>query len=120
MHAALRALAVEHIGAERSKVREHAADRCEIRERHVPPHGKSGRPERQPGRHIGDDVVLKAPAGRGIADNADFMAGRGLSVGEIDDMAEYAADRRADYMDDTQPSRRRAGSAGGALERGPA
>jgi len=91
-------------------MREHAANRCEIGERDVPPHGKSRRPECQPRRHLGDDIVLKAPAGRGIADDANFMAGRRLGVGEIDDVAEYATDRRTDDMDE----RSRAGGALGA------
>jgi hypothetical protein len=43
------------------------------------------------------------------------MAGFGLGVGEIDDVAEYAADRRAHDVDDAKPVRR----AGGALEGGP-
>ena len=118
-------MTMEDVGAERRKVRKNAANRCEIGERDLPPHGKSGRPQRQPRRRLGDDIVLEGAAGRGIANNADFMAGGGLSVGEIDDMAEYAADRRADDMDDAKPRRRRAGGggaggAGGALERGPA
>ena len=41
-------------------------------------------------------------AGEAVGDDADMMAAIGLAVGEIEDMAEDAADRRARRVQDTK------------------
>ena len=41
-------------------------------------------------------------AGEAVGDDADVMAAVGLAVGEIEDMAENAADRRARGVQDTK------------------
>src|SRR6266853_487166 len=94
--AAFRPMAVEDVRGELRKMREHAANRGVVGERNVAAHWKSRGAESEPRRRFGDDVVLEPSAGRGIADNADLVAGIGLGLGKIDDMPEYAADRGAD------------------------
>ena len=41
-------------------------------------------------------------AGEAVGDDADVVAAVGLSVGEIEDMAEDSADRRANRVQDTK------------------
>jgi hypothetical protein len=103
--AAFRTMAVENIGGEPSDFREYAPSGDEIGQRNAPRHGKARRPEREIGGGLGDDIVLEASAGRGIANDPDLVSGFGLGSGKIDDVAENAANRRAHHVHDFQSQR---------------
>ena len=100
--AALGAVAVHHVGLERAEVAHQLAHGAQIGGRDLPAHGKSRRAEREPRRDRGDQLVLEGAAVERIADDADRVAGLRLGAGEIDDVAEDAADRRADDVDDAE------------------
>jgi hypothetical protein len=71
------------------------------------PHRQALKAEREPRREFGQDLFGARPAGRAIGDEADAVAARDLAAGEIEDMAEQTADRRAENVDDVQGSHRR-------------
>src|SRR5690554_3410215 len=58
--------------------------------------------ERQRRRYLLEIAFLERAAGRGVADDADLMAGGRLRHHEVADVAEDAADGRAEAMDDAQ------------------
>jgi hypothetical protein len=54
------------------------------------------------GRNLSQRRVGPFAAGEAVGDNADLVAAVDLSVGQIQDMAEDSADRRARRMQDTK------------------
>ena len=65
-------------------------------------HGCLPDAERQARFHGREQFLFEGTAGAGIADDADFVSGGHLRVGEIAHVAEDAADRRSEAMDDAQ------------------
>ena len=53
-------------------------------------------------RDLGQRRLGAFAAGQAVGDDADMMAAVGLAVGEIEDMAENSADRRAHRVQDTK------------------
>ena len=102
VHAALRAVAVHHVGLERAEVAQQLARGAQIGRRDLPAHGEAGGAEREPRRDRGDQVVLEGAAFERVADDADRVAGLRLGAREIEDMAKDAADRRAHEVDDPE------------------
>ena len=51
------------------------------------------------GHQIGEGFLGPFAAGEGIADNADAMPARMLPLGQVDDVAKQAAQRRAKDKD---------------------
>jgi hypothetical protein len=84
---------------------EHVPHCDEIAQGNAAMHREAGGAERELGRDGGDDFVLEPAAGQGVADDADIVTGSGLGIDEIDDVAEDAADRGANDVDDLQPIR---------------
>ena len=58
--------------------------------------------ELQPRRDLRQRRIGALAAGEAVGDDADEMAAVGLSVGEIENMPEDAADRRANGMQDAK------------------
>jgi len=56
----------------------------------------------EPGREFGQRLVGALAAGEAVGENADVVAAIGLAMGEIEDMTEDPADRRAYCMQDTK------------------
>jgi hypothetical protein len=50
------------------------------------------------GRNLGQRRLGALPARQAVGDDADMMAAIGLSIGEVQDVAEDSADRRAHRM----------------------
>ncbi len=60
--------------------------------------------EREARRDLGKRRVGALAAGQAVGDDPDLMAAVGLAVGEIDDVAENAAHRRAHRVQDSERS----------------
>src|SRR5450432_1554251 len=64
--------------------------------------GEAMNAELEAGRDLGKCGLGAFAAGEAVGDNADLVAAVGLSVGEIEDMTEDTADRRAHCVQDTK------------------
>ncbi len=100
--AALGAVAVQDIGIERTDFLHQPQGGREVRRRQLPAHRRTFEAEGKEGRHFGDDLFRERRANRGVADDADRVAGAGLSLGEVADVAKQAADWRAEAVYDLQ------------------
>ena len=58
--------------------------------------------ELQPRRELGQRLVGALAAGEAVGEDADMMAAIDLAVGEVEDVAEDAADRRAHGVQDAK------------------
>jgi len=101
--AALGAMAVQDVGADLGEMFQHVPHCDEIAQGNAATHRDAGGAEREPGGDGGDDLGFEPTAGQGVADDADIVTGSGLSIDQIDDVAEDAADRGANDVDDLQP-----------------
>jgi hypothetical protein len=86
-------MAMQDIGNDLAEMLEHPAHRHEVAQRDAAPHRKARGAERELRLDRRDDVVLEMAAGGGVADDADVVAGLGLGVDEVDDVAKDTADR---------------------------
>jgi hypothetical protein len=66
------------------------------------PNGQTMNAELEPGRDRGQRRFGPFAAGKAIGDDADMVAAVGLAVGEVEDMTEDSADRRANRVQDTK------------------
>ena len=103
--AALGAMAVQNVEADLGEMFQNVTHRDEIAQRNAATHRDAAGAERESGRDGGDDLVFELAAGQGVADDADIVTGSGLCVDQIDDVAEDAADRGANDVNDLQPIR---------------
>ena len=99
---ALGAVAMQDVGTHVPYQRERPPRRSGIAQPDMALHGCSPDAERQARFHGREQFLFEGTAGGGIADDADFVAGGHLRVGEIAHVAEDAADRRSEAMDDAQ------------------
>ena len=60
------------------------------------------RPSASEGSSLSQDILGAGAAGVRIGDQADPMPARDLFVGEVEHMAEQAADRRAKHVQDVK------------------
>ena len=58
--------------------------------------------ERQPGRERGEGRLRRVAADRGIAEEPDRVPAGELGFGEVEDVAEQPAERRAEHVQDAQ------------------
>ena len=68
----------------------------------IAPHRHAREAKRELRRQFPENLVGARAAGAAIGDQADAVAARGLFAGQIDHMAEQAADRRAKDVQDVQ------------------
>ena len=64
--------------------------------------GEAPNAKLEAGRDLRQRRVGAFAAGQAVGDNADMVAALGLSIGEIQDVAEDSADRRAHRVQDTK------------------
>ena len=64
--------------------------------------GEAMNAELQARRDLGQRRLGAFAAGQAVGDNADMVAAVGLSVGEVEDVTEDSADRRAHRVQDTK------------------
>ena len=64
--------------------------------------GDTSNAKLESGRNLGQRRLGAFAAGQAVGDNADMVAAIGLSVGEIQDVAEDSADRRAHRMQNSK------------------
>ena len=93
---------MQHVGSERGKM----SPTCRKAKRSVGlisrRIGRRKAPSFNWGAIVRQRRVGAFAAGQAVADDADVVAALGLAVGEIEDMAENAADRRARHMHDLE------------------
>jgi hypothetical protein len=58
--------------------------------------------KREPGRDFRQRGLGTLAAGQAVGDNADVVAAVDLAVGEVEDVTEDSADRRANRVQDTK------------------
>ena len=63
---------------------------------------KTANPELETGGDLGQRCLRTRATGETVSDNADVVAAIGLSIGEIEDVAEDSADRRAHRVQNTK------------------
>jgi hypothetical protein len=80
----------------------HVGDGVEIAKVHMAAHGQTRETERELRGKLGENRLGPRAAGVRVGNDSDLMAAHGLAAGEIDDMSEQAADRRAQDMKDSQ------------------
>src|SRR5262249_32827849 len=100
--AALRAVAMHHVGRERADMAQEIARGAQVGRRDLAAHGKARSAEGEARGDCRDQVVLEGAALERVADDPDVVAGGRLRGREIEDVAEDAADRRAHQMDDAE------------------
>ena len=98
--AALGAMAVQHGRLDLRGVPGQAPQDGEVGRVGVAVHRQAHDAERQAGTEIGERTFGPVAAGAGIADDPDRVAGGGLKAHEVRDMAEEAADGRAEDVED--------------------
>lgn len=98
--AALGAVAVEHVGAHRRGAAGDRPQGQEVGGVGIPPHRNSGDAQRQARSEFGQGLVGAVAPGAGVADEADPVPSRRLEAGEIDHVAEQAANGRAEDVQD--------------------
>ncbi len=103
--AALRAVAVEDVRRQAAIGAVEGIERRGVERVRVAPHRHAGDAEREPRPELVEGLGGALAAGRGIAEDADVEAARDLRPGDVDDMAEQAADRGPE---DVQDAKRRA------------
>lgn len=96
--AGLRAVPVQDVKFERSR-KAKKMQRCHaIGRMRLAADGKAMDPELELRADLLEGGFCAFSASEAIGENADLMSALGLSHGEIEDMTEYAADRRADSV----------------------
>ena len=100
--AGLGAVAVQHV---RLQFADHALEsgpHQKITRQRLAANGRAVNAELELGSDFRQRLLGAFAAGEAVGDDADVMAAVGLAVGEIEDMAENAADRRARGVQDTK------------------
>jgi len=64
--------------------------------------GKTPNAELEPGRNLRQRRLGAFAAGQAVGDNADMVAAVSLSIGNVQDVTENSADRRAHRVQDTK------------------
>ena len=100
--AALGAMTVQDIGLEIANVPVEAACGFQVARGDLAPHRETRDAEGELRGEAGNGRILERAAGRSVANDANLMAGPGLGDRQIRDVAENAADRSADDMNDAQ------------------
>ena len=95
-------MAVQHVRRQLRDQSHETRVRQQIRRRRLAVDGNAMNAKLEPGREFGQCLVGAIAAGEAVGENADMVATIGLSVGEIEDMTENPADRRAYRMQDTK------------------
>ena len=90
---------MQDVGIEGAHLPHGAEGRCDIGRRDLTAHREAADAKREARRDAREELLLVGAAGGRIADDADRVAGFRLLFGEIADVAEDAADRRAEAMD---------------------
>ena len=102
--AALGAMAVDHVGADLGGAPCDMRGRPHVAEPDLPAHRDTREAEREVGRQFREHRFGARAAGRRIGDQPDAVSARGLSAREIDHVAEQAADRGAQHVQNLQAS----------------
>ncbi len=105
--AALGAVAVQHIGAAVARALGDVGHRLHVAPGEVAAHRDAGEAELQLRRQRRERRIGARPAGGRVGDDADLMAALGLSAGEIEHVAEQAADGGAHDVNDPERASRR-------------
>ncbi len=100
--AGLGAVAVHHVGLERGDQAPHAKPHQDIVGRWLAADRYSVHAELQPRCELGKRLVGAFAAGQAVGENADMMAAIDLAVGDVEDVAENAADRSTHGVQDAK------------------
>src|SRR5690606_9400147 len=98
--AAFGAMPVQYIRLQASYVLVCPVEGCEIRGRDRAAHRYARQAERKLRPDGVEQLFLMGSAGRAVAQNADLMAGGAVFLDKIADVAENAADRRSEAVED--------------------
>jgi hypothetical protein len=64
--------------------------------------GQTSKAQLEAGRNLGQGCLGPLAAGEAVGDDADMVAALGLSIGEIQDVAEDSPDRRPHRMQNSK------------------
>ena len=84
------------------RIRRETHPRQHVRRRRLAVNGNAMNPKFQLGSEFGQRLLGVFAAGEAVGENADMVAAIGLSMGEIEDVTENPADRRAYRMQNTK------------------
>ena len=80
----------------------HMRHRTQIAEVRIAPHRDAGNAKRQRGAQLAERFVSPRAAGLAVRDHADCVAARNLFARKVSDMAEQAAERCPQHMQNPQ------------------
>src|SRR5271156_1446375 len=95
-------MAVQDVGRQLPDQAHETHPRQQIRRRRLAVNGNAMNAKLEPGREFGQCLGGALAAGEAVGENADMVAGIGVSVGKIEDMTENPADWRAYRMQDAK------------------
>ena len=98
-------MTVQDVGSRFARTCGDVADRRDIGHPDVAGHRHSREAERQQPREFRERRLCLPPAARRIGNDADRVPARRLAAGEVADVPEQAADRRAQHVEDFQARR---------------
>ncbi|MDF3062103.1 MAG: hypothetical protein K0S06_2212 [Microvirga sp.] len=104
--APLRAVGVQHVRLQGAVDAGEAQERGGVERVRVAAHRNAGDAELETRPKLGERLGGTLAAGRGIAEDADLQPARDLRPRHVDDVAEEPADRRAEDVQDAQPTAR--------------